>query len=1326
MAQFYYPEGLPGPICDAIGLSDAELAAQRAQRLVDVADGPETQIITSVRPPSDNTNWPLYTICDVDEDGNLVNCQPVFDRAGPYKFVPIVPDEDAGDIESIPYPSDFGLFDDFFVPLIRPYACIPYDPDINIRPVTFFSRVGNLITRYPYPLSNVLTYPVNAVIGVTQSSIGVNFSEQGSTIIVDGEGRGSVNVRLEWDDDTGNAGVALDSVSIGSATLTRSGESGSAEATIQVSAGEVLQLTFSNLHPRNSPLSKRLKGNSLCLLDGDDDDCNATLSIGASTGGAPTALSLWTENGDRFGVWTNPAQCTLPCDQQIVEYTIDFPKDDIYFFEFGADDIGEFYFDDETTAFAVCQPGTILNPNLFPSASGPVIVSKQVTKGPHKLIAKVTNDSPGGPSVIDQYIDTSVDWGSVSPGPGTAIREELDGPSSSNSISANFDSSGNNLVVTGTGEGTVKFTYEYDDDPATNGKAVDSITIANSTINQVGDVTVYTTVPLYRYLNNTPAGPSQFNWVITGQSSTAGYEIINGGQTIRWDDNAVNGFDENAKMEIKSVTQSGNSNVTVSFTPDGSGISIGGNGSATVELEFDWDDSPSISNQAVGTLQLLGETFSQGNSSSGTITATVTVEGSDSDTGDHFTGLSSTPPEGYISEGVLCHVFTDPRPSGTMIIRDREPGKIQSAYIAYGFAPSGQAPFDIDGNVVQTIPIYAKSNGQDVMWTATANEGLAQGYAPDRTNDPNGIAFYAMPNATSVSVGGASTGKKSRTITVEAGNTYPITYTNLNAANSPINVVSDTEICLKDGQGNDCNGTLTIKRIISNISGKNEVAGFLLPSDSPTGKYLSFGTITAGPLVVTRTASITLDLSVANYISFWCIAGTDSNGGERPNDVPETLEVNFGTGWVVLLGSRKFYDISFAEYDGRYGVWTNYVVEVPLGARLPNATVNFKATGDTPEIGASYLGLTQQQYRQTYANSGDVYGLYKISTEIELPDDCENPSNWALNWQTNPGGWYIKVSQGGPCIKGETLDWGPVNGRGRAASNAWGDFMDTYAIWPEGYKTLAGIPQTISFKIYVLKDDTLTLEYSGDNLTVFSWNGSEIVNTGSIFGTSATVSIPATGGEYILTMTITNLPGAGAPADNSWDGNPAGGAFVLSYSNGEVIRTSLDLDQPFDGNMIWNTREAVLYGWKTDCSLNDVEGVYGTGFEGYILYNDGTLDRGAFIDTLKPGYTMQPVTSGSGFVTNYTVLHEAIVQTYILDITRYPEPTALDAGRLTGYDGWINYFKTAPVNSIAQLQQQIYTTYITSVANGGSGEQAYQQSKGGVQGTYDSCDFRRV
>lgn len=1177
MAQFYYPEGQPGPICDAIIVVDEVALSERAKRLEELLV-PETAIITEVRPPNDYANWPLYTICDVDEDGNLVNCKQVFDRGGNYQFTPDLSQSDTDLIAVIPFPSDFGITDDFFIPAVQAYTCIPWDPDINIRPVIFFSRVGNLITKYAYPKSNPVTYPVNAVIGTKPSSLNVSLSSTGTALICDGDGKGSLTLKLEWDDNTSTAGVALDSLTCAGVTLTRSGQSGSQEAMVEVEAGQQLPITFNNLNSANSPIE--VEGNSLCLKDGDSDDCNATFSIGAESGGGTTALSLWTEDGDRYGVWTNPQQCTLPCIQQIVTYTIKFREDDLYFFEFGADFEGQFYFDDETTPFATCNASSIYNPDLFPEARGPVIVAKQVTAGTHSLRAEVTNDSPGGNVISDLYVDNSVSWGSISPGPGTAIRQELDGFGSGLSIAATFSADGNNLVVSGAGNGTVTWSYEWDDNPNTAGKACDAITIAGSTINQTG------------------SGSGAGSYPITYTGLGSGIDDINvSDKELKFDDNAANGFDRNASFKIMSTS----SKITADFSQDGQSLLISGSGSGFVELQLLWNDDPNTSGVALETLTVGGQTWTQ---------------------------------------------------SG------------------YGGAQQ------------YTIEVVASSEPKD--------------------------------------------GSDSRTIQVTGGQTYPITYTNLNAANNPINVVGPKEICLYDGDGNDCNGTIRIASSTINTTGFNEVSGFVVPDDSPSGKYLSFGTINQGPLVVNRSASVTMDLTDVSSIKIWCIAGTDTNGGERPNDVPEVLEVNFGAGWVTLVGSRKFYDISFAQYDGFYGNWRDFDVEVPRSSRNAGQTIQFRSQGDTPEIGGTYNGLTPSQFRSLYANSGDVFGIYKFTSIVRQPSDCDNPSLNALNWATNPGGWYAKISQGAPCISAETLDWGRCSGRGAASVNAWGDFMDANAIWPKGFDTLVGQPQTITFTVFVLRDDTLTLEYSGDNTIQFFWNGAQIVNSQGSFGTSATQAIPATQGVYTVTMTVTNVPGPGAPADNSWDGNPAGGAFILSYSNGEIIRTSLQLDQHADGNMIWNTRDAVLYGYRTDCDLRDVESVYGFGFEGYVLYNNGELDPGEFIDTLKPGYVGQEIVSPGGLTTTYDAVHDTIVQAYILDITRYPESTPVNSDRLGGYDGWINSFKTIPYATLSDLRQQIYTTHITSVANGGSGEQAYQQSKGGAQGTYDSCDTRRV
>ena len=119
------------------------------------------------------------------------------------------------------------------------------------------------------------------------------------------------------------------------------------------------------------------------------------------------------------------------------------------------------------------------------------------------------------------------------------------------------------------------------------------------------------------------------DWTIAGDSSDSGYQIASPTK-IMWDDDIGGGFDENASLTISSITQIGTSNVGVTFSSDGTGIDITGAGSADVVFDFAWNDQVSISGRAVGTLILLGQTFTQTSNTSGSQTATIRVNGSTS------------------------------------------------------------------------------------------------------------------------------------------------------------------------------------------------------------------------------------------------------------------------------------------------------------------------------------------------------------------------------------------------------------------------------------------------------------------------------------------------------------------------------------------------------------------------------------------------------------------------------------------------------------------------------------------------------------------------
>lgn len=130
-------------------------------------------------------------------------------------------------------------------------------------------------------------------------------------------------------------------------------------------------------------------------------------------------------------------------------------------------------------------------------------------------------------------------------------------------------------------------------------------------------------------------------------------------------------------------------------------------------------------------------------------------------TGDHFTGLDVAPPAGYVSEGQIANVFTDPQPPGTVVVQDAEPGKPTSTYTAYAFPNTGTQPFFIDVTEIPTTVIYAKTNGTDVLWTSNVAEGNGDtpAYNIDVTNNAFGYAFYAPTSPVNLTVDGAVSAK---------------------------------------------------------------------------------------------------------------------------------------------------------------------------------------------------------------------------------------------------------------------------------------------------------------------------------------------------------------------------------------------------------------------------------------------------------------------------------------------------------------------------------------------------------------------------------------
>ena len=107
-------------------------------------------------------------------------------------------------------------------------------------------------------------------------------------------------------------------------------------------------------------------------------------------------------------------------------------------------------------------------------------------------------------------------------------------------------------------------------------------------------------------------------------------------------------------------------------------------------------------------------------------------------------------------------------------------------------------------------------------------------------NDRTNIAGVAVDN---IQIGSTTwtqsgrRGQKSHSLELAVGS-YPITYNGLNSANNPIIQNSNTSLCLKDGDGSDCNATFTITDILP-LEPTTNIEGYW----SEEGTLMEYGSI---------------------------------------------------------------------------------------------------------------------------------------------------------------------------------------------------------------------------------------------------------------------------------------------------------------------------------------------------------------------------------------------------------------------------------------------------------------------------------------------------
>ena len=405
---YYFPEGSFGPICD-LPPTEQDLNYSSRSALDDTARGiDDGREVVYGNPPelfieldrvlgvdigsSDDGRayglWYLETRCKKRtlSDGSIeyYDCQDEF-TTEPYV---------------LPLPTDYTeeikrleLGENFFVPKMNPEACSPFEPDINIRPRKVYAPNGTIITKTATEGSSPVTFPVtseNESIP-NNSTITATFDATSANLVIGGTGSGIVQIKLEWNDRTTTAGVAVDNIQIGSTTWTQVGRSGSESHSLELSTG-TYPITYTGLNAANNPIVQNSNA-ELCLKDGDGSDCNARFTITDVLAATPTTNinGQWNAEANKYGVWTNPATCTLPLVPQVVTYRVPITEADTYGFEFACDDTGTLTLGDSTSALITATGGMFENG----SNTTPYTATASLSVGIATITVNCTNSAGG-------------------------------------------------------------------------------------------------------------------------------------------------------------------------------------------------------------------------------------------------------------------------------------------------------------------------------------------------------------------------------------------------------------------------------------------------------------------------------------------------------------------------------------------------------------------------------------------------------------------------------------------------------------------------------------------------------------------------------------------------------------------------------------------------------------------------------------------------------------------------------------------------------------------------------------------------------------------
>ena len=759
--SYYYPEGPLGPVCDIV-LDDTTV--DPLKRLLDSGDGristygpidfKELEQVVPGQPAI------VTRRCKVDDEGNYYDCQDVF--LNPF------PTSDGGfGLSDYDWKnrsqSPWGLEDDFEQAPLDPESCVPFDADINILPTKFFTPTGQQSLKYQVENSSPPTFAVTSEdqTFINNATITAEFSTDRQNLVIGGTGDGIVQLELDWDDKPSISGQSVGTLTVAGASFSQGNrEKGKKTKSVQVTAGQSYPITLSG----NSGTSGSRLASST-VIEYDDDvpgfDVNATFRITDILPLEPTTnvAGYWSDEGNEYAVWVNPAICTLPQLEQVVTYQVPIPANDTYHFTFGCDDNAQMFLGGSETPF-MSIVGGIFEGGQY---NTPYTSSTTLSQGTLQLVVRCTNsdagfqDANGDPTGLAYswarnpggwYIKicrggicvppNDIQWVRSGPHPAWSTfmndyavfasnQETLSGVAQNATWNINLAEAGNYqlevqadnqaaITFDGTSQGTVN-SFTTSTTYTLNNLSVGPHTLAASVTNNVETVDNW---------SNNPAGVAWVLRKLAGTSSVTAKFAANGNLEVSGEGTGTIPL----TLTWDETPQYGTANVSLAFDSNGNLVATG-TGTATVELEFEWDDNPSTAGQALGNVTWTGLSGASFTQTSGV------RRGSDDDT---VTVTAGTTYNINVTGGSGYGGFT--AESNRLCFKDLD-GNDCNATIVIGNINQQQSEIGADQALTSiTYNGVTLTQTSSTTGSVTANVAVTAGatYSPAIVGNPNGFA----------------------------------------------------------------------------------------------------------------------------------------------------------------------------------------------------------------------------------------------------------------------------------------------------------------------------------------------------------------------------------------------------------------------------------------------------------------------------------------------------------------------------------------------------------------------------------------------------------